>query len=128
MQWLEGRGAVHTEPDGQSRRLVGVCMNITERKQYEEENVRLAAIVQSSDDAILSKSLDGTILSWNPGAERTYGYRAEEAVGRPVFFLAPPDRQDDFPAIMERIARGECIDHYETVRKRKDGHSSSTSG
>ncbi|MHB8901069.1 MAG: PAS domain S-box protein, partial [Thermoguttaceae bacterium] len=121
VQWLEGRGAVHTEPDGQSRRLVGVCMNITERKQYEEQNARLAAIVQSSDDAILSKSLDGTILSWNPGAERTYGYRAEEVVGKPVFLLAPPDRQDDFPAIMERVSRGERIEHYETVRKRKDG-------
>ena len=98
IQWLEGRGAVHTEPDGQSRRLVGVCMNITERKQFEEQNARLAAIVQSSDDAILSKSLDGTILSWNRGAERIYGYSAEEVVGKPVSFLAPPDRLDDFPA------------------------------
>ncbi len=121
IQWLEGRGAVHTEPDGQSRRLVGVCMNITERKQFEEESVRLAAIVQSSDDAILSKSLDGTILSWNRGAERIYGYRAEEAIGRPVSFLVPPDRLDEFPAIMERITRGECIEHCETVRQRKDG-------
>ncbi|NLS92541.1 MAG: PAS domain S-box protein [Planctomycetaceae bacterium] len=121
IQWLESRGAVHTEPDGQARRLVGVSMNVTERKQFEEQNARLAAIVQSSDDAILSKSLDGTVLNWNAGAERIYGYRAEEIVGKSISILSADDREDELPEIMERISCGQRVDHYETVRKRKDG-------
>jgi two-component system CheB/CheR fusion protein len=82
---------------------------------------RLAAIVESSDDAIVSKALDGTITSWNPAAERLFGYTAEEAIGSPIWILAPPDRKNEMPAILERIRRGEKVDHYETVRRRKDG-------
>jgi two-component system, sensor histidine kinase and response regulator len=81
----------------------------------------LAAIVDSSDDAILSKGLDGTILSWNRGAERLYGYRAEEVVGRSIAVLIPDDRPDEVVAILGRIQRGEVVDHYETVRVRADG-------
>jgi PAS domain S-box-containing protein len=82
---------------------------------------RLAAIVEFSDDAIISKDANGIILTWNKGAERIFGYTAEEVVGRPVNILIPPDRQDEEPAILARIRRGEAIDHYETVRMRKDG-------
>ncbi len=121
VQWLEGRGAVYADTDGQSRRLVGVCMNISERKQIEEQNARLAAIVQSSDDAILAKTLDGTILSWNGGAERIYGYRADEVIGKSVSVLSPEGRLDEISDIMERIALGQRVDHYETLRQRKDG-------
>ncbi len=121
VQWLEGRGAVQEYADGSSRRMVGVCMNVTERKKYDEQNARLASIVQSSDDAILAKALDGTILSWNGGAERIYGYRADEIIGQPVSILSPPDRKEDFANIMGRIALGERIDHFETVRQRRDG-------
>jgi PAS domain S-box-containing protein len=81
----------------------------------------LAAIVDCSDDAILSKDLHGRITSWNKGAERLFGYASAEAVGRPITLLIPPDRLHEEPAIVERIARGERIDHYETARQRKDG-------
>src|SRR5271166_2869996 len=79
------------------------------------------AIIESSEDAILSKDLGGVILSWNRGAERLFGYTAEEAVGRPVTMIIPLDRQDEEPAILEKIHRGERIHHFETVRQRKDG-------
>src|SRR5690606_32577508 len=82
---------------------------------------RLAAIVESSDDAIISKDLDGVIVSWNKGAERLYGYAAEEAIGRPVSMLIPEDRPDEMPSILARIRAGEQIEHYETLRRRKDG-------
>jgi PAS domain S-box-containing protein len=82
---------------------------------------RLAAIVESSDDAIISKDLNGIIQTWNRGAERVFGYTAEEAVGKPVTILIPPERIDEEPGILARIRRGERIDHYETVRRRKDG-------
>jgi PAS domain S-box-containing protein len=91
------------------------------RKQAEETLRRLAAIVESSDDAIISKNLDGVIVSWNKGAERLYGYTAEEIVGKPLAILVPPEHSDELPAIMERLKRGERIEHYETVRVRKDG-------
>jgi anti-anti-sigma factor len=81
----------------------------------------LAAIVESSDDAIFSKSLDAVILTWNAGAERMYGYTAAEATGRPVAMLAPPDHAGEMPAIMARLARGERVERYESVRIRKDG-------
>lgn len=100
---------------------VGILRDITERKRAEREMRLLAAIVESSDDAIVSKSLDGTILSWNAGAERLYGYTAAEMVGRPISLLVPADRPDEMPGILERIRRGELIKHYETIRIRKDG-------
>jgi PAS domain S-box-containing protein len=77
--------------------------------------------VESSDDAIISKSLDGIITSWNQGAERLFGYMAEEAIGKPVTMLIPEDRLDEEPGILRRIRNGERIDHYETVRRRRDG-------
>jgi PAS domain S-box-containing protein len=81
----------------------------------------LAAIVESSDDAIYGKALDGTVLSWNRGAERIYGYSAEEIVGRPVSILVPPTKPDEVPQILERVKRGERVSHFETARVRKDG-------
>jgi len=81
----------------------------------------LAAIVDSTDDAVIGKTLDGTIISWNKGAERIYGYAANEVIGRPISILIPLDRANELPAILARIARGERIDHYLTKRTRKDG-------
>jgi PAS domain S-box-containing protein len=81
----------------------------------------LAAIVDSSDDAIIGKTLDGVIISWNKGAERLYGYSATEVIGRPISILIPPERPDELPQIMERLRRGERIDHFRTDRVRKDG-------
>jgi len=87
----------------------------------DDTHQRLAAIVESSDDAILSKDLNGIILSWNSGAERLFGYKAEEILGKCVTTLIPADRLDEEPRILERIRRGERVEPYETVRQRKDG-------
>ncbi|HEY6214642.1 MAG TPA: PAS domain S-box protein [Vicinamibacterales bacterium] len=86
-----------------------------------EASQRLAAIVESSDDAIVSKDLDGTIRSWNPAAERMFGYTAGEAIGRPIFIIIPRDRHDEERTVLDRLRRGEKVDHFETVRCRKDG-------
>src|SRR5262245_31319666 len=83
----------------------------------------LACILESSNDAIIGKNLDGIITSWNKSAERLFGYTAEEAVGKPITILIPPDRHNEEPTILARIKRGERIEHYETVRVRKDGRS-----
>jgi PAS domain S-box-containing protein len=85
------------------------------------ERMWLSSIVEFSDDAIMSTSLDGTITSWNKGAERLYGYSAEAAIGKPVTILIPPDRQYEEDAILRLIRRGERVEHYETVRQRQDG-------
>jgi len=81
----------------------------------------LASIVQNSNDAIIGKTLAGMITSWNAGAERLYGYSAEEAIGQPISMLIPPDHADDFPWLMSQVSSGQKVDHYETVRQRKDG-------
>jgi len=82
---------------------------------------RIASIVESSEDAIIGKDLNGVIKSWNKGAERIFGYVAEEVIGKPITILIPPDRQDEEPGILERIRRGQRVEHYETVRQRKHG-------
>jgi PAS domain S-box-containing protein len=95
--------------------------DITTRRQDELVREQLAAIVASSDDAIIGKTLDGLITSWNRGAERIYGYTAAEVVGQPITWLIPPDMLDELPSILERLMRGERIEHYETQRVCKDG-------
>ena len=91
-----------------------------ERDAAELSN-RLAAIVASSDDAIISKSLDGVIVTWNEGATRIFGWQPEEVIGRSITLLIPPDRLEEEPAILARIRAGQRVDHYQTVRVRKDG-------
>src|SRR5204863_4605885 len=100
---------------------INMLVDITERKQAEAARASLATIVESSEDAIISKDLDGLITSWNKGAERLFGYTPEEAVGKPVTLLIPPDRQQEESRILERLRRGERVEHFETVRVRKDG-------
>ena len=114
-KWIAGR--VYPSPSGVSVYF----QDITERKLGEEERARFAAIVKSSDDAIIGKTLGGIITSWNKGAERLYGYSADEAVGQPISMLVPPERRDEIPSILESIRRGEKVDHFETVRVTKDG-------
>ncbi|MDQ4106435.1 MAG: PAS domain S-box protein [Actinomycetota bacterium] len=100
---------------------VTALQDIGERKQAQEAQARLAAIVESSDDAIIGKTLEGVITSWNSGARKIYGYTPEEAVGRSISILVPEDRPDEITGILERIRRGESIENRETVRARKDG-------
>jgi PAS domain S-box-containing protein len=107
--------------DGNIVGAVNCFQDITERKRSEEAALRLAAIIESSDDAIVSKDLDGTITSWNGGAERIFGYFAEEIIGKSIMLLVPPDHQEEEKAILDRIRRGQRVDHYETVRRRKHG-------
>ena len=95
--------------------------DITEQLQAEKALRHLAAIVETTDDAVISKDVNGIITSWNPAAERLYGYRSEEVIGKPVSILIPNDRPDEEPRILARLRRGEAIDHYETVRVAKDG-------
>ncbi|MHB8745607.1 MAG: PAS domain S-box protein [Gammaproteobacteria bacterium] len=102
-------------------RFIGVIEDISLRKQAEEVRARLAAIVESSDDAIVSKTLDGIIATWNSGAERIFGYAADEVIGQPIMVLIPPDRVEEEQALLKSLKRGEKIEHYETVRVRKDG-------
>jgi PAS domain S-box-containing protein len=107
--------------DGRVTGVCGIATDISERKQLEAASRHLAAIVESSDDAIVSKDLNGIITSWNQGAERIFGYTAAEAIGKPVAILAAPDRLDEMPRILAEIAQGHRVDHIETRRRRKDG-------
>ncbi|HKQ93548.1 MAG TPA: PAS domain S-box protein [Blastocatellia bacterium] len=106
--------------DGQPH-LIGSGVDISERWRGEETAAYLAAIVESSDDAIISTDLQGNIKSWNRGAERIYGYLADETIGKPITMLHLPDRWNEEPRILELIRMGDRIDHYETLRRRKDG-------
>ncbi len=118
---IDDSGAPIRGEGGAVAGVVLVFRDVTEARRAVEARLRLAAIVESSDDAIISKNLDGIITSWNKGAERLYGYTAEEIVGKPLSLLVPPDHPDELPEIMERIRRGERVEHFETQRVRKDG-------
>jgi PAS domain S-box-containing protein len=108
---------LHTEEEPL---VFSAIRDITERKQAEQQRARLAAIVEASDDAIIGKTLDGVITSWNEGAHRLFGYSAEEIVGKPIPLLVPREREDEEPTILETVAKGEAK-RFDTVRRRKDG-------
>jgi PAS domain S-box-containing protein len=137
---VRGMEAVAERPDGTlvdfvpyptplydvSGNLVGavnMLIDISDRKRADMHAQQLASIVESSDDAIVSKDLTGVIRSWNRGAERLFGYTAEEVIGKSVTILIPADRIDEEPKILERVRRGERVEHFDTVRRRKDGSS-----
>jgi len=113
--------ALYRDESGSTIGVFAAARDITELKRTEELSHRLASIVETSDDAILSKTLDGIITSWNTGAEHIYGYSAAEIVGRSASILAPLDRLDEIPSLLERIKNGDPVAHYETLRRRKDG-------
>lgn len=118
-RWLDVR---YSRVGGEGSRLLAVVFSdVTERKNIQITSSRLAAIVEGSDDAIIRKNLDGIIETWNAGAERIFGYTADEVIGKPVTILMPPDRVNEEPGILARLRRGERVDHYETMRRRKDG-------
>ncbi len=111
-----------SQTDAAGRKLFTVILrDVTERKQADEVRERLAAVVESSEDAIISKTLYGMITAWNPGAQKLFGYSSSEAVGKPMRMLLPPERANEELDILRRIRRGESVDHFETVRVRKDG-------
>ena len=116
-----------TEVEGSVALVVVVITDIIERRQTQVDSSRLAAIVESSDDAIVSKDLDGIVTSWNQGAERMFGYSAAEMVGTSIRRLIPADRQDEEAHILEKIRRGERVQHFETLRRTKDGRTISVS-
>ena len=98
-----------------------VTRNLSEARHAEQRLRALASIVETSDDAIVGKNLDGVITTWNKGAERVFGHSAEEAIGQPITMVIPLDRHNEEREILSRIRRGERVDHFETVRQRKDG-------
>jgi two-component system, chemotaxis family, CheB/CheR fusion protein len=135
---IRGMEAIAERPDGirvpfipyptplydESGELIGavnMLVDISDRKRAEQSARRLASIVEFSNDAIIAKDLDGVVTDWNRGAERIFGYKAEEMIGKPITILMPHDRHDEERQILDQIRRGEHVDHYETVRRCKDG-------
>jgi PAS domain S-box-containing protein len=121
IRYWTSQGTAMLDENGIAYRMVGSCNDITERKLAEVERARLVAIEELSNDAIITKTLDGRILSWNAGAERIYGYSAQEIIGKSISLLVPPDHPDDTGLILERIIKGEKVIRYETQRRKKDG-------
>ncbi len=109
------------DPLSKAERILLAMEDITERKERDAVKARLSAIVESSDDAIIGKNLLGVVTSWNMGAQRLFGYTAQEAMGQPVAILIPPDRLDEEPRMLEQLRHGEKMDRYQTIRRRKDG-------
>jgi PAS domain S-box-containing protein len=119
--WVDATIVPLLDAGGKPRQYLSIRTDVTERKRAEEARERLAAVVESSDDAIISKTLDGTINAWNRGAEQVFGYPAAEVMGKPMLMLMPPDRLSEESDILARVRRGESVEHFETVRVRKDG-------
>jgi PAS domain S-box-containing protein len=117
LRWLYCKGRRFTD----GTRMFGIVQDMTARKLAEVDSSRYAAIVESSDDAIVSKDLHGVVTSWNQGAERIFGFTAEEMIGQPIIKIIPPDLQDQETTILATIARGDRIEHFETVRLHKSG-------
>ncbi|MBC7784083.1 MAG: PAS domain S-box protein [Burkholderiales bacterium] len=120
-RWIWARGYPVRDASGVLTRQVGLAEDITERKTAEEENAKMAAIIEYADDAIVSMTLDGIVISWNLGAERLYGYTAEEIIGHSILMLNPPDKSDEYAKLMARVRKGERVGAIETLRLRKDG-------
>jgi PAS domain S-box-containing protein len=118
---IDDSGSPIRGEDGKIGGVVLVFRDVTEARRAMETRLHLAAIVESSDDAILSNDLDGIITSWNQGADRLYDYTAAEIVGKSLALLAPPEHPDELPALLEQIRRDDRVEHFETVRMRKDG-------
>ncbi|MGD8922409.1 MAG: PAS domain S-box protein [Candidatus Zixiibacteriota bacterium] len=121
VRWVEEIGDVLRNRDGKAVRMVGMIYDVTDQRVAFESKARLAAIVESSSDAMITKAIDGTISTWNLGAERMYGYSAEEIIGQPITVLIPPDKEDEESKIVAKLERGERIEQFETIRVRKNG-------
>ena len=113
------RGTALRSIQGEPSEFIGVLSDITERKRTEAALSHLAALVESSEAAIISASLDGKVLTWNPAAERIYGYSLDEIKGRDLSVIAPPERVQEQQDLLRKVRQGECIRHIETVRVRE---------
>lgn len=120
MRWIKVKGTVYFEQE-QAVRFIGTVLDITDIKLAQEESSKLAAIIASSDDAIVSKTLEGVITSWNRSAERMFGFTAAEMIGESIYKLIPEERWHEEPQILERLRSGERVEHFETKRLTKDG-------
>lgn len=128
LRWIRAKGKVYHDEQNKGSRFIGSVLDVTEQKYSElrsrivfEKQARLAAIVDSSDDIIISKQLDGTIISWNASAERMFGYTSDEAIGQNISLIIPKDRLSEEAFIISQIKKGDKVDHFDTVRKAKDG-------
>ncbi|MBV9401053.1 MAG: PAS domain S-box protein [Bryobacterales bacterium] len=117
---METHAAALRRPDGTAVQLA-ITRDVSERTVRERASLLLGSIVETSDDAIISKDLNGIVTSWNKSAERVFGYTSEEALGKPITILIPEDRQHEEPEILTRLRHGDRVDHFETIRRRKDG-------
>ena len=120
-RWIFDIGVPRYSPEGFFAGYIGSCVDVTDRKRAEETRFRHAAVVESSEDAIITKNLDAVIISWNTGAQRLFGYTEAEVVGQPITILVPPDLLNEENKILERLRSGERIEHHETVRITKTG-------
>ena len=121
IHWILGRWQVFRDDSGEPTRMTGINIDITSRKEAEQALRRLAAIVESSDDGIVGKDLNGIVTSWNPGAEKMFGYSANEIIGRPITTIIPAELHEDERRILKTIGRGERVEHFETMRLTKSG-------
>jgi two-component system sensor histidine kinase VicK len=120
-RWVRSQGKVSFDSFGQVEFFIGTILDITETRLAVEKSARLSAIIDSSEDAIISKTTEGVVTTWNSSAERTFGYTSDEMVGEPIIKLLPPERLDEEPMILARLRNGERVEHFETVRVTKFG-------
>lgn len=119
--WFAAYPTPLRDADGTLVGAVNVLLDVTDQRRAEKDASYLSAIIASSDDAIVSKDLDGFVTSWNAGAERVFGFKAEEMLGKSIRTIIPPDRQDEEDEVLARVRRGDPVEHFETMRRRKDG-------
>lgn len=121
VRWVKVQGKIYIDDEGMIKRFIGTVMDVTDLKEAEGKSAKLAAIIESSDDAIMSNTLDGVITSWNNSAERIFGYKAEEVIGQTILRLIPYDRQHEEAYIVSRLKKGERVEHFETKRLTRSG-------
>ena len=121
IRWIWDRGYAVPDEQGDIKRFVGIADDFTDKKKAEEQTAMMAAIIEYADDAIVNLTLNGIVIGWNHGAERLYGYSAEEMIGHRIVRLHPPDKHEEYHSIMARAKRGERVAAFDTVRQRKDG-------